>query len=271
MAASPEMWLGPDHLRQHGLDPVLLVKLLDAGERLPVHVHPDDRFAREHLSCPAGKTEAWIVLHADPGARVHLGFREHVERERLAGWVADQERDSMLQALHAVDVKMGDTVYVPAGLPHAIGEGILLVELQQASDLSLLLEYSGFALDGPRDGHLGVGFDTALQCVRRGAVSGDELDRLRGRWDDEHIFPPPADAFFRVQRLAGLVDDALAPGFLVLVVVRGTGKLTWQGHEDGLYLPAGSTVVVPHGVGVTRLHGELEALSCRPPQGEPGL
>lgn len=266
VAAAPAEWLGEAHIARHGSDPALLVKLLDAGERLPVHVHPDDEFARRHLSCPAGKTESWIVLDSEPGARVHLGFREPVAPPQLAEWVRTQDREAMLGALHELAVRPGDTVYVPAGCAHAIGEGILLLELQQAADLSLLLEHAGFAIDGLRDGHLGIGFDAALSCVRHAAVSAAELDVLRGRWDDERIFPDLADAFFRADRLAGVLDVVLEPSFAVLVVVAGTGRLSWEGPEPGdLDLRSGSTVVVPHGTGPVQLRGAAEVLRCRPP------
>ncbi len=261
----PLTWLGPEHADVFGADPALLVKLLDAGERLPVHVHPDDSFARQHLSCRTGKTESWIVLEADPGARVHLGFRRDVEPGQLAQWVADQAREPMLAALHEIEVRAGDTVYVPAGLAHAIGAGIFLLELQQAADLSLLLEYSGYAVDGPRDGHLGIGFEAALRCVRHDAVPPHEVDALCGRWDDERIFPPAADGFFRADRFAGDLDTVLGPGFAVLVVTGGSGRLEWPGGE-GLDVGSGSTVLVPFGAGTVRVRGRLDLVRCRPPR-----
>ena len=263
LAADPQGWLGPHHVETFGADPALLVKLLDAGERLPVHAHPDDRFAREHLSCRTGKTESWLILEADPGARVHLGFTRAVEPGQLSQWVAEQDRDAMLAALHAVDIAPGDTIYVPAGLPHAIGAGVLLVELQQAADLSLLLEYAGYPVDGARDGHLGIGFDAALHCVQRRAVSADDLQRLRGRWDDEHILPPTADGFFRASRHVGAAR--LEAGFAVLVVTAGSGRLRWSGGGE-LDVRAGATVLVPFAAGAVQVDGDLELVRCRPPE-----
>jgi hypothetical protein len=74
--ADPTAWLGPAHVERYGADGVeLLVKLLDAGQRLPVHVHPTRAFAREHLDLAHGKTEAWVVVEADPGAVVGIGLR----------------------------------------------------------------------------------------------------------------------------------------------------------------------------------------------------
>ena len=113
----PRRYLGAAHVARFGPDPALLVKLLDAGERLPVHVHPDGAFAAEHLGTRFGKTEAWIVVGADrPG---HRGPRRAGARtstpDTLAGWVRDQDRDAMLGALNRVPVGAGDAVFVPAG------------------------------------------------------------------------------------------------------------------------------------------------------------
>ena len=82
IAADPESFLGAAHVARFGPDPTLLVKLLDAGERLPVHLHPDGDFARRELGSPYGKTEAWIVVSAEPGALVQLGFRYGVRGRR---------------------------------------------------------------------------------------------------------------------------------------------------------------------------------------------
>src|SRR5262249_32445380 len=92
--------------------------------------------------------------------------------------------------LNEVRVDDGDCVFVPAGLPHAIGEGIFLVELQEPTDLSILMEWTGFAIDGERDGHLGLGFEVALQSARRTAVNGDELAALRRRASAAHESTP---------------------------------------------------------------------------------
>ena len=109
---------------------------------------------------------------------VHLGFRRDVEAETLAGWVARQDAAAMLDALHAVPVAPGDSVLVPAGIPHAIGAGVFLVELQEPTDLSVLLEWDGFAVDGVSDGHLGLGFDVALACVDRRGWGAERLAGL---------------------------------------------------------------------------------------------
>lgn len=274
IAADPEGFLGPAHVRCYGSDPMLLVKLLDAGERLPVHCHPDREFARRHLGLAHGKTEAWLIVDAQD-ASVHLGFRDDVDADTVAGWVERQDRDAMLAALNELRVEPGDRVFVPAGLPHAIGNGILLIELQEPSDLSVLLEWTGFDVDGMRDGHLGLGFDVALRCLVRRAVGSDEVARLKRATRDAPearpgaatLLPPEADPYFRGERLRPDPLVSLEAGFSILVVVDGRGRLETD-RGDEVALARGETVLVPHAAGATELTGDVEALRCLPPSPE---
>jgi mannose-6-phosphate isomerase len=257
---------------QYGTDPALLVKLLDAGERLPVHVHPDRAFARSRLGLAHGKTEAWLIVEARSAhPTVWLGFREDVDLDVLAGWVDRQERSSMLDALNELTVAPGDCIFVPAGLPHTIGEGVLLVELQEPADLSVLLEWTGFRVDGPRDGHLGLGFGVALESVRRRALRGDELAELKrqteaapeSRPGARTVLPTAATSFFRAERLRPAPAVTLERAFSILVVVDGDGRLE---TEDGTaMLSRGKSLLVPHAAGPGELTGSIDVIRCLPP------
>ena len=265
----PEGFLGQRHAGAYGADPALLVKLLHAGQRLPVHLHPDRDFARRHLDCPWGKTEAWVVIGADgPEPVVHLGFREPMDPGRLAELVSGQRVDALLASLNAVPVASGDTVLVPAGTPHAIGQGVLLVELQEPTDFSVLLEWDGFAIDGPGQGHLGLGFDLALRAVDRSGRAPAELDRLRAgrgpvRPGVERLFPEEADPFFRAERLRPDPAAALEAAFSILVVTDGSGRLETGGGS--LELARGDTALVPFAAGSGEVRGRLEAVRALPP------
>jgi mannose-6-phosphate isomerase len=251
IAADSEGFLGPGRS-----EPGLLVKLLDAGERLPVHIHPDDAFAAKHLGWAYGKTEAWAIVEtADDHAVVGLGFREEVDPEQLHAWVDGQEIEAMRAALHELEVRPGDVVFVPAGLPHAIGEGILMVELQEPSDFSILLEWEGFAIDGPNDGHLGLGFDTALEAVDRLGWSSDAVAALVR--STPPLLPDEAAPFFRVQRPA---PAELEPEFSILVVLEGEGAV------DDVDVKRGDTILVPYAAGACTLTGGLDAIRCLPPR-----
>jgi len=261
IAEEPASWLGPDHVARFGADPALLVKLLDAGERLPVHVHPDGPFAREHLGTKFGKTEAWIVVAAKPGAQVHLGFRGPVSEETLRAWVDNQDSEAMLAALNPIDVAAGDAVFVPAGSAHAIGEGLLIVELQEPSDMSVLLEWDGFGIEDEDEATLGLGWDTALACVDR---SGGDASQARGPNPDSalgELLPPAASSFFTAQRLAPCGGSVELPqGFAVVVVLDGAGTV------GGLDVARGDALLVPHAAGPVSADGDPTALVCRPPE-----
>lgn len=260
MAADPTAWFGREHAARWGADPGLLVKLLDAGERLPVHAHPDRAFAARHLGLAHGKTEAWIALAP---AQVHLGFRRDVGEDELAAWVSRQDSAAMLEAMHVLEIERGDAVLVPAGLPHAIGAGAFVVELQEPTDLSILVEWDGFAIDGARFGHLDLGFETALAALDRRGWSVDAVAELRTARDDRvgELFPTALE-FFRAERWRGA--GTWEPGFAVVVVTAGRGELR-PALGDPVAIGTGQTWLVDHAAGPLRLVGDVEVVRCRPP------
>lgn len=272
--ADPVAWLGPEHVSRYGSSIEVLVKFLDLGQRLPVHLHPNREFSRTHLGLAHGKTEAWYVLDAPPGAQVGVGFREQMTLAQVSDWVADRDSDALLGALQTREVKPGDAMLVPAGLPHTVQSGVFVLELQEPTDLSILLEWQGFAVDGAKDGHLDLGFDTALQAVDLSAVSASDLDRLV--IEGERIagaglrsaMPPEADGYFRAHRFDTSEGPVtVAAGFSIVVVLEGDGVLTTT--AGSLEVARGDVALVPFSAGDVTLHdrsGEpMTGVVCRPP------
>jgi mannose-6-phosphate isomerase len=248
--ANPEAYLGPEHVAARGADPGLLVKLLDAGERLPVHYHPGRPFAKEHLGLRYGKTEAWLILEADPGAAVHVGLKEPLDPETARRWVDEQDAGAMLAALHEVPVKAGDAVLVPAGTLHAIGGGILLLELQEPTDLSVLVEWKKFGVDDGTE-HLELGWETALQSLDREPIDPAALTE-----PTSGMLPKEADPYFRAQTIAP--GDTLDQSFSIVLVTGGEGAI------GDLAVRRGSTVLVPYAAGTVETEG-IEGIRCLPP------
>jgi len=257
---NPVHWLGRARVERFGADPGLLVKLLDAGERLPIHAHPDRAFAGRHLGLTHGKTEAWIALEP---AQVHLGFRRAIDHRELVEWVSAQASEAMLAEMHTLEVEPGDAVLVPAGLPHAIGAGAFVVELQEPTDLSILMEWRGFDIDGPRDGHLGLGHATALEAVDTRAWPVEDLRRLiQARRGTEGELLPGAAEHFSAQRWTG--SGTWEPDLTIVVVISGAGVLRTE-RGARAQLRAGTTWLLPHATGrVELVAGEgLELIRCR--------
>ena len=115
-----------------GLSFPLLFKLIDANENLSIQVHPGDEVAMERHNS-FGKTEMWYVLDADPGAELIIGFERNCDREE---YLAALENDQVESLLQGVPVKKGDVFFIPAGLVHAIGKGVVVAEIQQSSDVT---------------------------------------------------------------------------------------------------------------------------------------
>jgi len=263
IAADPVAWLGEEHVARYGDDPMLLVKLLHAGQRLPVHAHPGTDFAARELSRNHGKAEAWYVVD---GGSVGVGFREEVPADVLHRWVDEQDTAALFGALNTVDVEAGDTVFVPQGTPHALGDGTFVVEVQEPEDLSILLEWDGFEIDGTEAGHLTLGFDRALQAVNRSGWGPEDVAGLVTRAGAADLLPSAAAEYFRLERMeADGGQGVVEAGFSILVALTGSGTVT---DADGraTEVTAGDTLLVPFAAGPATVSGAVTLLHCRPPR-----
>lgn len=274
--ADPAGFLGPAHVAAYGSDVGLLVKMLDTGERLLTHFHPSAEFAARHLGCAHGKNEAWIITEVadvpgdDTAGFVYFGFAADVEAAVVADWVAREDAAAVLGALNKIRVRPGDVFFVPAGVPHGIGTGITMMELQEPTDFSILLEWTGYDIDGTTDGHLNLGFDVALQALDRGAWTPERVAAIRSHSDPPAAGQPATEVlsgtaatFFRAQRLTLDGTAEFGPQFAVLVVFDGDGTL--ETDAGTIPLHRGATVLVPYGAGPSRLRGQLSVLRCLPP------
>jgi len=136
----------------------LLLKFLDARRTLSVQVHPNDQQAAQLDPPDFGKTECWIVMAADPGSLIYAGLKPAVDRPALEQAVREGTCEEML---HRIEPQPGDCVFIPAGTVHALGEGLLVAELQQSSDTTYrLFDWNRVGADGkPRQLHVEQGLD----------------------------------------------------------------------------------------------------------------
>jgi mannose-6-phosphate isomerase len=124
--------VGDSIYERFGLDFPILIKFIDANDDLSIQVHPDDALARKRHDS-SGKTEMWVVMEADKGAKLISGFNKKVTKDE---YLKNLGNKSLKNILNSEEVKKGDVFFIPAGRVHAIGSGILLAEIQQTSDIT---------------------------------------------------------------------------------------------------------------------------------------
>jgi len=165
VAAAPVFYLGERHVGALGTHLGFLAKLLDSSMRLHVQAHPTSAFARERLGAPFGKLEVYYVLAVREGNEgcIRLGFQHSPGRDRWKRIIEEQDIAAMDACFDPIPVKPGDTWIVPGGLPHAIGGGVLMVEVMEPSDLVVRCEFEREGVAVPPEGRfMGRGLDFCL-------------------------------------------------------------------------------------------------------------
>ena len=224
----------------HGEFPLLL-KLLDAAQTLSVQVHPGDDYALVHEQ-KLGKSEAWIVLNAEPGAKLAYGIDP--KGEALSDILAQGRLE---EVLNWVEARPGDVYYIPNGTVHALGAGIQVYELQQSSDATYRFwDWNRPGADGrPRPLH----WDKACRCARPEL----SLSPLRGQSRLQ-------TDYFTLEKIKAVGGSAALPdrkGFRYVTLLSGAGALR---HGTGsLPVRAGDTFFIPAGIEALTLEGTCEA------------
>lgn len=181
--SNPEGYLGKSHAERLGNSLGVLVKLIDSAERLTVQVHPDAEKAKELFHSEYGKTECWHIL----GGReingekpcVYMGFRQGVTREYWKECFVHQDISAMLDCLHRFEVQPGDTILIQGGVPHAIGAGCFLLEIQEPTDYTIRVERTTPSGGQVADEmcHQGLGFEKMFECFHYDTFSEEEAKK----------------------------------------------------------------------------------------------
>lgn len=175
-----ELYLGKEHSSKFDSTGVL-IKMLDSKERLTIQVHPDKQYAKSILNSEFGKTESWYVLDTreieGEKSYVYMGFKENVDRNLWKTHFQNQDIQGMLDCLHKIEVKPGDAFMIYGGVPHAIGAGCFLMEVQEPTDYTMRVEKTtpkGLVI-GPELIHQGVGEEKMLDCFHYDNFSKEEV------------------------------------------------------------------------------------------------
>jgi mannose-6-phosphate isomerase len=291
---APREVLGPEHLALHGKDSLgMLIKYLDAQKQYILQAHPTRPWAKKMWNSDFGKEESWYVIGtredtAEP-AYILLGFKEGVSREQFEELYRRDDMPALEGLCHKIRVKAGEAYFVGGGVPHALGEGCFVIEVQEPSDITVVpvtqKKHREFfrALKGKDPGFEAEDeklYDERLlgAFIYEGCGEAENLRRRRipprlirrGDWGEEHyIISPRETSFFSYTRL-DLKGRGPAPlrdtGFpQVGIVLEGEGCLCWEGGElslrrgDELFLPyriAGAEFQAAPGLSVVLCHPE---------------
>lgn len=189
------------------LDPArifpVLTKIITAHDWLSVQVHPDDAYAQRVERQPNGKTECWYVFSADPGAQLVLGWTRDTSREEYERRVSD---GTLGEILRKIPVRAGDSIYIPAGLVHAIGAGVVLFETQQASDLTYrMFDWNRIGADGKaRELHV----QKAADVLDYRAGTSGPLEQVAYEFEGLERLALIADRRFVVERIVARAEPA---------------------------------------------------------------
>ncbi len=218
----------------------LLIKYLDANDWLSLQVHPNDQQAKTYDAAENGKTEAWIILDAEPDSQIVSGLKGGVTREIFEKHLAD---GTVEETLHMIPAKVGDCIFVPSQTVHALGPGILLAEVQQQSNLTFRLhDWGRMGSDGkPREIHV----EESLACIdfERGPVNPvTPIELANGK----HRFQELVRSDYFVIRRHQAVDEfsiKLDDRFRILMLLDGTATLVTEFGDASL--SRGTTALIP--------------------------
>ncbi|WP_413377266.1 mannose-6-phosphate isomerase, class I [Alkalihalobacillus sp. 1P02AB] len=237
----------PDNVEEYPL----LVKLLDAANDLSVQVHPDDQFAQKAEGVPYGKTECWYVVSAIEGAKLVLGHhaKSKVELEKMI------DNGQWKDLLRQVNVQAGDFVYVPSGTIHAIGEGIVILETQQSSDITYrVYDYDRTDAAGQkRELHL----DRSKQVTTVPHVDAavEQTERIIDGLTEKKLVE---EQYFTVYhwKLNGTAKLPLTHDFLQVSITDGNGSIIID--KQSFPLEKGTHFILANGLTSYELRGNAE-------------
>lgn len=234
----------------------LLIKFIDAEDNLSIQVHPDDEYGMKTANS-LGKTEMWYIIDAKPGAKLVYGLKKGCTVDTLRKAI---ENGSVEEQLNFVDVKKGDVFFIPSGLVHAIGAGILLAEIQQNSNITYrVYDYNRLGKDGkPRELHVK---DALNVIVNR---TDDEIDKIRFSTNVKNDNTLASCEYFNVEK--HFIDEDLefstnAESFNSILCLDGNGKIEYNGESFSLI--KGDSYFIPAGLGKYTVSGKVEIIVSR--------
>lgn len=232
----------------------LLVKILDASDKLSVQVHPDDEYAAKHENGERGKTEMWYVIDAKPGAHLVYGLKPGTTKEDFSEAVNNNHLEDIL---NFVPVKKGDSFFIPSGTVHAICEGLLIAEIQQSSNTTYrVYDYNRIGKDGKkRELHVEKAKD-----VINYSFSPENVSKVADKYEWGCVEKLCECQFFTVLKYTSdnEVQIKSNDAFEMLVFTEGNGYIKYNGID--YEFNAGDSFFIPAAIDNYSIHGKCEFL-----------
>lgn len=228
----------------------ILLKMLDSAERLVIQAHPTIPFAKKYFHSDFGKTECWYFMECEEHASVYIGFKPHVTKELWKKLFEEQDVEGLLDCLHKFFVKPGDVVFVSGGVPHAIGGGSLILELQEPTDLMVCAERitpSGVSLADEKV-HGGLGFDHMLECFEYNTYTQEEAYSkffVKPKNCDGKTYLIDCDVTDKFSMTEISEGAYVAETFMLAIVVDGQGVIA--SRDDNKEIKKGDCLFVSKG------------------------
>ncbi|MEL0628819.1 class I mannose-6-phosphate isomerase [Psychromonas aquatilis] len=277
----PEYFLGKKHVAAFDNNPMLLVKYLDSSVRLHFQAHPTAEFAQKHLNSRCGKAEAYYVLESRDSIEqpyIYLGFQQSPSRHDFKDMIENQHIDKMEACFEKINISPGDCFYIPGGMPHAIGEGVLIIEIMEPSDLAVRFEFekSGYVM--PVDARfMKKDLDFCLDVFDYNQYSVEDIinqyrqtANLVCKYNEssykESLIDSATTLSFRVAKssITGKVDKS-EEDFYIGIVTKGDCVITCNGET--YHLKQYERFFCPAGLNLLTIESTtgVEILECYPP------
>ena len=277
----PELMLGAKHVKKYGANTQFLLKFLDSSIRLHIQCHPTIPFAQKYLNSNSGKTEAYIILSVREEVSnpyIYMGFQRPPEREEFKRMIEEQDTDAILECFDKIPIKPGNVFIVPGGMPHAIGEGVFMIEIMEPTDFAVRIEFDrgGYVLpEESRFMNRGIDFalsmfnysPTSVDMVRQKFFCQPRILNVQNQSTEYALIDESKTPCFRVNRID--ISDSFvkeADSFYVGIIIKGTGTVNLG--KDKYQVKEGMKFFIPNQTGTVSFESEngMEIIATFPPK-----
>ncbi|PCJ63062.1 MAG: mannose-6-phosphate isomerase [Planctomycetota bacterium] len=280
-AQDPEFYLGKNHHDKLGNDLGFLAKLLDSSMRLHLQAHPSAAFAQEHLNSRWGKLETYYILGTRPGYEgyIWLGFQNPPSKQEWERIVIDQDLEAMHKCFEKIPVEQGQVWVIPGGMPHAIGEGLLVMEVMEPTDLVVRCEFERNGIIVPPEARF-MGMEPkasleifdftkySVQDVKNKCIVQPTALEKSDQGIHELLIGEKQTECFNIHRIitSNSYDYQKSAIIHIGIVSKGQGAITIE--NETVSLQEGSTFLIPAAVKsipiISTSDNDLEILFCTP-------